>query len=68
MSNGCCIDRSCIPATCMTLPDGQTCSDCVHCGRCTAMFGAKPTNTWCDFFPRRFVQTAMSAQREMKEK
>ncbi len=57
--HGCCLDRKygkgCTPDTCMSLPVGATCATCVHCERCCAIFGAKPTNTWCDFFPRRYV-------------
>lgn len=52
--NGCCADKCCKPATCMSLPDGKTCADCSHLPKCTAMFGAKPTDTTCDFYPRRF--------------
>lgn len=46
--------RACNEGTCMTLPEGQTCSTCAHCERCVAIFGAKPENTSCGFFPRRF--------------
>ena len=38
----------------MKLPPGKTCKDCQHCYRCTKMFGAKETNTECDFYPMRF--------------
>lgn len=57
---GCCVDREyktprgCKPDTCMVLPDGKTCADCVHVRRCVAMFGATETDRWCQFFPRRF--------------
>ena len=40
----------------MKLPDGKVCSDCVHCYRCTLIFGAKRTNTECDFYPIRFKE------------
>lgn len=50
----------CTPTTCMQLPEGQTCSDCVHVRRCTTLFGAKPDNTTCDFFPRRFAAATTS--------
>ncbi len=38
----------------MRLPDGKTCADCVHCYRCCLLFGAKPENRECDFYPVRF--------------
>lgn len=38
----------------MDLPPGESCSTCVHVDRCTRMFGAKPGNTACDFYPVRF--------------
>ena len=39
---------------CMELPNGMTCAACVHLRRCAAVFGAKPENTHCDFYPIRF--------------
>lgn len=53
---GCCADKSCTPQTCMDLPENKTCAQCVHERRCVTLFGAKPENAWCDFFPRRFVE------------
>ena len=57
--SGCCIDKQygkgCTPETCMVLPDGKTCGDCVHIHRCKAIFGHTETDTECDWFPRRFV-------------
>lgn len=41
----------------MQLPDGKTCGDCAHVRRCVAIFGHKPEDTYCDFFPRRFLPT-----------
>lgn len=38
----------------MNLPEGKTCSDCVHCRRCTMMFGHIPTDEVCDWAPSRF--------------
>ena len=38
----------------MKLPNGKTCADCVHVYRCTTIFGAKSTNTECDFYPIRY--------------
>ena len=55
---GCCVDKACVPGTCMCLPDGMTCHDCVHVDRCVAMFGVQPSNAYCDFFPRRFSRAA----------
>lgn len=55
MRHGCCVDRSCTPATCMELPEGYTCGQCAHLGRCQKLFGCKPERKSCDFFPRRFV-------------
>lgn len=54
MKPGCCVDNACSEATCMRLPAGKTCADCLHCDRCTSMFGAKPTDERCGFYPRRF--------------
>lgn len=38
----------------MWLPDGKTCGDCVHVGRCQAMFGHIPQDKVCDWDPSRF--------------
>ena len=68
--HGCCVDRDfaaahpeatntrgCTPETCMELPDGKTCSNCVHETRCSTVFGLKVDGrTHCDWFPRRFVE------------
>lgn len=40
----------------MDLPAGKTCGDCVHCGRCTAIFGHIPADEACDWSPSRFRQ------------
>jgi len=53
---GCCADKSCTPKTCMNLPDGKTCGDCVHIKRCKSIFGHTETDTVCDWFPRRFQE------------
>jgi hypothetical protein len=61
MSHGCCVDKlagsgkPCTEATCMELPKGQTCGDCRTLNHCVAFYAVTPENTWCDFFPRRFV-------------
>ena len=39
---------------CMALPEGCTCSICIHINRCASIFGVKPENTKCDFYPVRF--------------
>ena len=58
--HGCCADKkfggklACNDDTCMQLPEGVTCDDCVSFKRCSAMFGAFPGRDYCDFFPRRF--------------
>lgn len=67
--NGCCVDRKefeahgsgprgCDPSTCMQLPEGESCNTCAHTHRCCTVFGAKPNDTSCQFFPRRFVNPA----------
>ncbi|WP_254170981.1 hypothetical protein [Pseudomonas putida] len=38
----------------MNLPEGKTCGDCVHCRRCTTMFGHIPADESCDWSPSRF--------------
>ncbi|MPR00718.1 hypothetical protein F0169_00720 [Pseudomonas sp. MAFF 212408] len=48
----------------MNLPEGKTCGECVHCKRCTAMFGHIPADESCDWSPSRFreaVPVAVSA-------
>lgn len=46
----------------MDLPEGKTCGDCVHCRRCTAMFGHIPTDESCDWRPSRFRPTVTAAE------
>lgn len=62
--HGCCVDKKygkgCTEETCMQLPEGKTCGDCVHIHRCKAMFGHVETDTSCDWFPRRFTAAAMA--------
>lgn len=53
-ANGCCRDGACDSSTCVDLPKGETCGTCVHAKRCTAIFGAKLSDTSCGFFPRWF--------------
>lgn len=56
MSHGCCADKACTHETCMQLPTGKTCGDCVHLKHCSAFYAHTPVDSYCDFFPRRFVQ------------
>ena len=42
------------------LPEGTTCADCVHVIRCTTIFGAKATNTSCEFHPCRYPEASPS--------
>lgn len=56
--HGCCADKACTDATCMELPAGKTCGHCVHELRCCTIFGHTPTDTYCDWFPRRFRERA----------
>jgi hypothetical protein len=44
----------------MNLPEGKTCADCVHCYRCTTMFGHIPEDEVCDWHPSRFQQKRVS--------
>jgi hypothetical protein len=59
---GCCVDRElgykhgCTEKTCMKLPEGKTCGDCIHIKRCLAFgFTKSEERKECDFFPRRFA-------------
>ena len=53
---GCCADKSCNPKTCMDLPDGKICGVCYHFIRCSTIYGHKDSDTYCDWFPRRFLE------------
>lgn len=55
-THGCCSDKACTPETCMELPPGLTCADCFSIKRCKAIFGHTETDTYCDWFPRRFYR------------
>lgn len=55
-SHGCCADKACNTNTCMELPSGKTCGHCVHERRCCAIYGHTPSDTYCDWFPRRFAE------------
>ncbi len=53
MKHGCCTDKACTPASCMELPVGTTCGDCVHVGYCKGLGVTDADRTSCDWFPRR---------------
>ena len=59
--HGCCADKACTEATCMELPPGKKCGDCVHAYRCCLMFGHGNMDTYCDWFPRRFHEKTSNA-------
>ena len=40
----------------MRLPEGKTCGDCIHCTRCTRLFGCVKYNSVCDWLPSRFAE------------
>jgi hypothetical protein len=52
--------RSADNADQMNLPEGKTCGDCVHCKRCTAMFGHIPADQSCDWSPSRFREAVIA--------
>lgn len=52
------------PGDGMDLPEGKTCGDCVHCRRCTLMFGHIPADEVCDWFPSRFTESRKSTVTE----
>jgi len=53
-THGCCADKACNSKTCMELPEGESCGDCRNFKHCEAFYAHKATDTYCDFFPRRF--------------
>ena len=44
----------------MRLPDGKTCSGCVHDKRCKFLISRKGTETECDFYPSKFQDDVMT--------
>lgn len=40
----------------MKLPNGTTCSDCKHFGRCSWLLSREESSTHCDWWPSRFVR------------
>ncbi|MCY1171543.1 hypothetical protein D9M73_116570 [compost metagenome] len=61
-AHGCCADKACNDKTCMELPSGKTCGDCLSFRHCEAFYAHKPTDTYCDFYPRRFRERAAVTQ------
>lgn len=57
-AHGCCADKACSDKTCMELPKGKTCGDCKNFRHCAAFYAHTITDTYCDFFPRRFAEPA----------
>lgn len=51
----------------MYLPDGETCGSCASKERCCALYGAKPENTWCDFYPVKFRKRRAAKPLESQE-
>lgn len=49
--------RACHPERAMHLPEGMTCADCQHLGRCEAIFGHVAADEVCDWAPSRFSPT-----------
>jgi hypothetical protein len=60
IAKGCCVDRpygtGCSDATCMNLPDGKTCADCIHVTTCVRNFGHHAHWVHCQWYPRRFLE------------
>ena len=64
MTHGCCIDNVCTPDTCMELPEGETCGDCYHITVCYTFCGHEMKDTYCDWFPRRFIKDKPPSTKE----
>ncbi len=45
----------------MDLPEGKSCSNCVHCRRCCSIFGHIPADQSCDWSPSRFHAAEVEA-------
>ncbi len=60
-THGCCADKACTDKTCMELPKGKTCGDCYAFRHCEAFYGHTKTDTYCDFYPRRFREPTVKA-------
>jgi len=54
MKHGCCVDGTCNVDTCMELPTGKTCGDCIRFLKCKGFLGLTGNETSCDWFPRMF--------------
>lgn len=46
----------------MDLPEGRTCSDCIHIRFCTQFLGDVSRNTSCDWYPIRFILSCAAPQ------
>jgi hypothetical protein len=57
MQHGCCTDKTCTPQTCMELPEGVRCRQCLLKVQCVDLLGDSydENHTYCDWFPRRFI-------------
>jgi hypothetical protein len=44
----------------MMLPQGKSCSDCIHFNRCAWLIACNPNNTICDWSPSKFTQRPLS--------
>lgn len=62
MSHGCCADKACTDQTCMELPAGKTCGNCVNFRHCQAFYAHAATDTYCDFLTRRFREPVMKQE------
>ena len=51
--SGCCADGACTPPTCMQLPEGSKCGDCVRFAFCRVFIGqpCEATNNTIEFGP-----------------
>lgn len=62
MKHYCCEQRACRPETCVALPDGKTCGDCVYAHLCSRGKAEHNAQTACDTFPRRFKERPVRAE------
>lgn len=61
-THGCCADKACNAQTCMELPQGKTCGDCVNFRHCQAFYAHQADDTYCDFYPRRYRERTIQAE------
>ena len=62
--HGCCADKACNSENCMGLSAGKTCGDCLHFKHCEAFYAHTASDTYCDFFPRRFKERVVAVKAE----